>query len=260
MSETPATASHPPHGAPAYLQLPSSDVAASARFYGSVFGWSTDAEWAAFEAPGLIGQWVLDREPSSTSGPVVWLAVASLGAALQAVEEHGGQVLAPPVLDQGARWLAEVLDPSGNRVGIVSAAGPVRSQTLVSVADVEASSRWYVEVLGLRSDHGGPEYERLLTADGTLVLQLHRFDVDHHHGHIGAPGAEGVLLWFGEVSDLDGCVARAESLGSPVVLEPHRNPPVGQGNGPAHREVWLRDPDGYVVVLAGPDGSAYEPA
>jgi hypothetical protein len=24
---------------------------------------------------------------------------------------------------------------------------------------------------------------------------------------------------------------------------------------PRHRELWLRDPDGYVVVLASPDGS-----
>jgi hypothetical protein len=25
---------------------------------------------------------------------------------------------------------------------------------------------------------------------------------------------------------------------------------------PQHREMWLRDPDGYVVVLASPDGEA----
>jgi hypothetical protein len=31
--------------------------------------------------------------------------------------------------------------------------------------------------------------------------------------------------------------------------------PDGPG-GPAHRELWLRDPDGYLVVLAGPDGES----
>jgi len=35
----------------------------------------------------------------------------------------------------------------------------------------------------------------------------------------------------------------------------HHNPPTGSG-GPNHWEVWLRDPDGYTVVLASPDGSA----
>ena len=34
-----------------------------------------------------------------------------------------------------------------------------------------------------------------------------------------------------------------------------RNPPDG-GGGPNHWEVWLRDPDGYKVVLASPDGTA----
>lgn len=123
--------------------------------------------------------------------------------------------------------------------------------------DVEASSRWYQRLLGCTSAHGGPEYERLVAGD-RLVMQLHNWDVDHHHGPIGDPDARpygnGVLLWF-EVDDLDAAVARADELGAEVVLPPHRNPPEGPG-GPAHREIWLRDPDGYSVVLASPDGEA----
>ena len=44
-------------------------------------------------------------------------------------------------------------------------------------------------------------------------------------------------------------------LGADVILPRHRNPPQGDG-GPNHWEIWLRDPDGYTVVLASPDGSA----
>ena len=47
-------------------------------------------------------------------------------------------------------------------------------------------------------------------------------------------------------------------LGAAVVREPHRNPP--EGDGPGHREVWVEDPDGYTVVVASPDGEAFEPA
>jgi hypothetical protein len=44
-----------------------------------------------------------------------------------------------------------------------------------------------------------------------------------------------------------------------IVRALHRNPPDdGQGNGPGHREVWIKDPDGYTVVIASPDGGAYE--
>jgi catechol 2,3-dioxygenase-like lactoylglutathione lyase family enzyme len=134
----------------------------------------------------------------------------------------------------------------------------MRAQPLIAVRDVEASSRWYQQLLGCQSAHGGPEYERLI-ADGQLVLQLHNWDVEHDHGAIGDPGARpygnGVLLWF-EVDDFDAAVERAGRLVAEVALPPHRNPPEGEPGGPAHREIWLRDLDGYTVVLASPDGEA----
>jgi len=133
----------------------------------------------------------------------------------------------------------------------------MRPQPLICVRDVEASSRWYQRLLGCRSDHGGPNYERLVL-DGKLILQLHNWDVEHHHGRIGDPGVRppgnGLLLWF-EVDDFDAAAARAAELKAEVVLPRHRNPPDGDG-GPNHWEIWLRDPDGYKVVLASPDGSA----
>jgi catechol 2,3-dioxygenase-like lactoylglutathione lyase family enzyme len=133
----------------------------------------------------------------------------------------------------------------------------MRSQPLIAVTDVEASSRWYQRLLGCESAHGGVEYERLVS-NGVLVLQLHRFDVEHHHGPIGDPGdkpyGNGVLLWF-EIDDFDAAVARAVAMKADIVMARHRNPPVGEG-GPNHWEFWLHDPDGYVVVLASPDGTA----
>lgn len=133
----------------------------------------------------------------------------------------------------------------------------MRPQPLIAVNDVEASSRWYQRLLGCRSDHGGPSYERLVMGEA-LVMQLHAWEVEHDHGKIGdatLPRGNGVLLWF-EIDDFDAAVARGRELGAEVVLAPHRNPPDGQPGGPAHREIWLRDPDGYTLVLASPDGEA----
>ena len=127
----------------------------------------------------------------------------------------------------------------------------MRPQPLICVDDVEASSRWYQRLLGCRSAHGGPEYERLVTGD-SLILQLHRWDVEHDHGPIGDPSVKhgnGVLLWF-EIDDFDAAVARATEMDAEVVRPRHRNP------RPNHWEIWLRDPDGYTVILASPDGSA----
>jgi catechol 2,3-dioxygenase-like lactoylglutathione lyase family enzyme len=129
---------------------------------------------------------------------------------------------------------------------------------LIAVNDVEVSSRWYQRLLGCRSDHGGGEYERLLDGAGRLVLQLHAWEVEHGHGKIGdasKPRGNGVLLWF-EVDDFDAAVTRSGELRAEVVLGVHRNPPAGEPGGPAHREMWIRDLDGYTVVLVSPDGEA----
>jgi catechol 2,3-dioxygenase-like lactoylglutathione lyase family enzyme len=128
----------------------------------------------------------------------------------------------------------------------------MHAQPLICVSDVEASSRWYQRLLGLESAHGGSEYERLVI-DGELVLQLHRWEVEHDHGPIGDPKAKpygnGVLLWF-EIDDFDAAVARAEEMRAYIVIPRRRHV------GAKHWEIWLRDMEGYTVVLSSPDGSA----
>jgi catechol 2,3-dioxygenase-like lactoylglutathione lyase family enzyme len=116
---------------------------------------------------------------------------------------------------------------------------------MVAVADVEKASRWYQQVLGATSGHGGAEHEQLLV-DGVMVLQLHRFDVDHHHGTMGDPGqpiGNGVAVWF-EADDFDAAVRRIRDGDAEVVTDAHLNSNAG------HREIWIRDLDGYLVVLA----------
>jgi predicted enzyme related to lactoylglutathione lyase len=252
---------HPPQGQIGYLQLPALDVARSAAFYREVFGWSVELTHGSFEAPGMIGQWTTERVAAAAGGPVVWICADQLWPTLQRVVDCGGKVVGRPQLDGGERWLVEIDDPAGNRIGVVVPCRTAQSQTMIAVRDVEASSRWYQQLLGLKSDHGGPEYERLL-ADGVLVLQLHQREVEHHHGRIGDPDSDvgnGVLLWFGEVADFDGVVTRAGQLHATITRPPHRNPPEPQWNGPSHREIWLQDLDGYTVVVASPDGEAFEP-
>lgn len=118
---------------------------------------------------------------------------------------------------------------------------------LICVHDVEASSRWYQQLLRCQSGHGGDQYERL-TFDGRLILQLHRWDVEHDHGPLGDPElrpyGNGVLLWF-ELDDFDAAVARATDFKVEVLKERRFSE---NGNW----EHWLRDLDGYTVVLTSP--------
>lgn len=129
---------------------------------------------------------------------------------------------------------------------MVSASRPVvLPQPLLAVADVPASGRWYTELLDAEVTHGGDEY-RQVSVGGTMILQLHDLAVDHHHGPIGdptGPRGGGVAVWF-SVGGFDDAVARARALGATVQTDVHVNPNAGQ------RELWLRDPDGYLVVLS----------
>jgi len=131
----------------------------------------------------------------------------------------------------------------------------VRSQPILAVRDVRASARWYARILGSDEATGSPPSDhdhiyRRIYAGGDLVLQLHAWDEEDHPNLVDpdrAPVGHGVLVWF-EVDDYGGAVARARELGAHEIEEKY-NP------APDHRELWLRDADGYVVVIASRDGS-----
>ncbi|MGZ3687484.1 MAG: VOC family protein [Bdellovibrionota bacterium] len=129
----------------------------------------------------------------------------------------------------------------------------VQAQPLIAVRDVKASSRWYQKLLKAENLDGGSDhddvYDRIYCGD-QLLLQLHSWDDEDHPNLINrkaAPVGHGVLLWF-EVPDFADAVKRITALKAEVLEKPHFNP------GPQHREIWIRDPDGYVVVIASPDG------
>jgi len=128
----------------------------------------------------------------------------------------------------------------------------VETQTLIAVRDVRASSRWYGALLGAESlpDHSHRDFYDRIFSGGRMVLQLHAWDVEDHPNLIhadAAPVGHGIVLWF-QLDDFDAAVERARGLGAEVIEEPHVNP------APQHKEMWLRDPDGYVVVICSPDG------
>jgi len=128
----------------------------------------------------------------------------------------------------------------------------VWSQPLVVVRDVPASARFYAQILDAESDHGGEEYDQVVS-EGELILQLHNIEAEHHHGALAdedVPVGNGTLLWF-EVSDFEAAATRVKAIGAVIERDVHVNPNAGQ------QEIWLRDPDGYLVVLAGP--SEYRP-
>jgi catechol 2,3-dioxygenase-like lactoylglutathione lyase family enzyme len=130
----------------------------------------------------------------------------------------------------------------------------VESQPLIAVRSVRASSRWYAELLRADAlpDHPHRDLYDRIWRSGRLLLQLHAWDADDHPNLVNAdaaPPGHGVVLWF-QVDDFDSAVERARQLGAEIIEDARFNP------APRHREIWLRDPDGYVVALASPDGES----
>lgn len=129
-----------------------------------------------------------------------------------------------------------------------------KSQTLLTVDDVLRSTHWYAMLLQLQplsatsDDTHGNTYNRLYQ-DNLLVLQLHAWDEDAHPNMVErdkGPRGHGVLIWY-EVSSFDEAVDRAQQLRAEIVSGPAINPNSGEHG------IWLRDPDGYTVVLSSPD-------
>ena len=121
-------------------------------------------------------------------------------------------------------------------------------QPLIAVKDVPASSRWYGQLLGATglAHHPHREIYNSLSSGDETVLQLHAWDAENHPNltnRAAAPPGHGVLLWFA-VEDFEAAAARAHGLGAEVIEDVHVNPSSGLS------EMWLRDPDGYVVVIA----------
>lgn len=115
------------------------------------------------------------------------------------------------------------------------------AQLRLALAGVFPSARWPAALLRAeRTDQRRTSDRALLDerrVHGDTPLLLHAWDADDHVNLVEPDRA-----------------ARARSLGAAVVGEQHVNP------APQHRELWLRGPDGCIVVRCSPDGEAAPPA
>ncbi|HLH88565.1 MAG TPA: VOC family protein [Xanthobacteraceae bacterium] len=126
-----------------------------------------------------------------------------------------------------------------------------RTWTIIGVADVPASFRWYQSLLGLPETAPAHSYfGQIVDADGTVLLCLHAWGAHEHPSLTSSDRAtpgNGLLLFF-RVDDFAHALPRARGLVSQLEEEPHVNP------NTRTMEFSLRDPDGYYVTI-----SAFDP-
>ena len=123
----------------------------------------------------------------------------------------------------------------------------IRTWTIIGVADVLRSFKWYQTLFGQPCTFPAHEYfGQIIDPDGTVLLCLHKWGSHEHPSLMSAdrdaPG-NGLLLFF-RVDDFDLALQRARSLVSRLEEEPHVNSNTGAD------EFSLRDPDGYYVTIS----------
>jgi catechol 2,3-dioxygenase-like lactoylglutathione lyase family enzyme len=122
-----------------------------------------------------------------------------------------------------------------------------RTWTIIGVADVARSFKWYQTLFGQSETSPAHDYfGQLLDADGTVLLCLHRWGAHEHPSLADPERAEpgnGLLLFF-RVDDFDASLGRARDLVTGLAEEPSLNPSTGT------MEFALRDPDGYYVMVS----------
>ena len=122
-----------------------------------------------------------------------------------------------------------------------------RTWTIIGVADVLRSFRWYQSLFGQPLTAPAHDFfGQLVDTDGTVLLCLHRWG-SHDHPTLDSPElaqpGNGLLLFF-RVDDFAEALKRARTLVTALELEAQLNPSTGT------REFALRDPDGYYVMVS----------
>ena len=110
------------NGKVCYIEIPATDIARSAEFYKTVFGWHIrqrgDGHTAFDDAVGEVsGTWVLGRPPASQPGLLVYVMVDSVAATLDAIVSNGGEIVQPIGAD-APEITARFRDPAGNVIGL----------------------------------------------------------------------------------------------------------------------------------------------
>lgn len=115
---------------------------------------------------------------------------------------------------------------------------------IVAVKDVEASSRWYQQVFGVRRVHGGEDFAVLTSENDEILLCLHKWQ-EHHHPTMMNPGitaGNGLILYF-RTDNMKAIRQNVEKMGSKVEEDIHLNA------SSLKNEFSLRDPDGYYLTI-----------
>jgi predicted enzyme related to lactoylglutathione lyase len=230
-----------PSGSPCWVDLWTSDVEGSRKFYGELFGWE-----AQEPSPEFGGYFMFTRNGVPTAGAMgdmgdmaadnqwkIYLATDDIAKTLETAQSSGAQVIsaAMPVADLGIQALLN--DPTGahhgawqpgtfpgftvlNEHGFPSWFELHTRDHAAAVAFYRAVYRWETSTLG---DSDEFRYTTMRDPEGKSdlagIMDARAFLPE------GAP-AQWSIYW--EVDETDATVAKVRALGGAVIAEPQDTP------------------------------------
>jgi predicted enzyme related to lactoylglutathione lyase len=105
-----------------YIEMPATDISASASFYKNAFNWNIrkrgDGATAFDDTTGEVsGAWVLNRKAMTEVGLLFYIMVDNIETAIEAVTANGGKIVQPVGMD-APEITARFSDPAGNIIGL----------------------------------------------------------------------------------------------------------------------------------------------
>lgn len=243
-------------GEPGWIDLASSDPAASHTFYTTLFGWRVDV--VPDPEAGGYGMFKLGDKEVGGVGPrpnedqppawTIYILVDDAAAAIAKAKEAGGTVIAGPIDVMGEGTMGVLADPSGAVIGIWQP-GRHRGFELKGVpgsftwaelnsTDMPADKRFYQVVFGWNAqDSGIPGVDYSL-----FKLGGESFAGGMSMGPGAPAGAPSNWIVYFDIADADATVAKLTELGGGVHHAPEDIPGVG-------RFAVVHDPQGAVFGL-----------
>ncbi|MGR2753306.1 VOC family protein [Agromyces arachidis] len=243
-------------GAPAWVDVSTTDLDATVAFYGDLFGWEAErgdeeryGGYVTFRHEGKRVAGAARRQEGDPAPPhwTVYLLSYNAAATSRTIAEAGGTVLFDPldIPDLGVMGLA--IDATGAVVGYwqpggmagFEAFGEVDTATWFELAasDFDAAERFYAHAFHWEIERG----------EGEPRYAVYRHGGRNHAGILDAGGLVGDDLppsWsvaFG-VADVEAAVERAVAAGARLVVPP--------GDLPGGRRAALTDPTGAEFAVA----------
>jgi predicted enzyme related to lactoylglutathione lyase len=245
-------------GTPSWVNLATSDVSGSVRFYGELFRWKTpiaDPAAGGHHLCLLRERPVAGMSSGARGAQAAWITYVSVESADDTVEAAGaagGRILREPTDFGDAGRTGLFADPQGAVIAVwqpkarqgadlVNEPGTLAWNELVT-SDTEMAREFYGSVFGWGSEtHDmGPMTYTEWKVGGESVAGMAEL------GPPFPPGLSPSWMAYFAVDDCDQTVARAERLGGKALAPPM--------DIPAGRFAPLTDPQGasfYVMHLAG---------